>query len=306
MSARALAVALAAAVVTLTSRAAEVLEVSANARAQSAKAGNLMRECRYEEADAIVATALKDANPADRKFMMMTAGMLAEHRNDLPAAIRYYEEAAAGEQVALEALHMLGRARIANRQFAEGHKSLMGYVNTAIELKREFPSENDVAALAVAAAELGQLQDALKTVEVVIKDRQTYGALISDLKEAIVAAQNAPGGVEPGRFWKLAYGGEQPIGLPVDDFWPQPLERKPPQYPEHALKTWKEGYVVLRISLDEEGNVTKARVVESEPGNTFDSAARNAVLKWKFKPHVRNCKPVPGEGIQQINFRMRR
>lgn len=285
-------------------RAAEELEVSGPVRAQAQRAGELMRECRYEEADAIVAAALKDASPADRRFMLLTAGMLAEHRNDLPAAIRLYQEAAAGEKVALEALHMLGRAQIANRQFAEGHKALMGYVNTALKVERRYPTESDLAALAVAAAELGELEEALKIVDVARREPFSYGALTVDLQAALQAARDGKGASPPGTFWKLAYGGEQPIGMPVEDFSMVPVRRTAPLYPRAELRDGIEGHAVLRMRVDDKGNVTDARVVESAPNERFGNAARIAIRKWKFKPRVLKCKAVPSEGLQRIDFRL--
>jgi TonB family protein len=299
------AFALALLLVGFAAQAGDQLRVSPDARRQAEQAGNLMRECRYEEAEAIVAATLKDASPADRRFMLLTAGMLAEHRNDLPAALRHYDEAAAGEQVALEALHMLGRAQVANRQFAEGRKSLTGYIN--YELKRgSVPTQQDFAALAVATSEAGNPEEALKLLETLAQRDRAYDPLIFDLRALLrhALAGNAPTEANP--YWRLAYGGEPRLGAAVTDFEAVPLKRTPPRYPRDALNAGKQGHVAFRVTLDEGGNVTQASVVESEPGDTFVREARNAVLKWKFKPRVRGCRPTKSEAIQTIQFRLAR
>jgi protein TonB len=62
-------------------------------------------------------------------------------------------------------------------------------------------------------------------------------------------------------------------------------------YPEQAKHAAIEGDVVLSIDLDETGHVTAAKVLRG-PGYGLNEAARDAILKWKFKPATKNGAPT--------------
>ena len=61
-------------------------------------------------------------------------------------------------------------------------------------------------------------------------------------------------------------------------------------YPPEAEKAGLQANVVLKLTVDKEGNVTAADVVEPV-GNGFDEAAQAAALKFKFKPATRDGVP---------------
>jgi TonB family protein len=61
-------------------------------------------------------------------------------------------------------------------------------------------------------------------------------------------------------------------------------------YPPEAEKAGVQGNVVLRLTVDKEGNVTEATVAEPA-GHGFDEAAQAAALKFKFKPATRDGVP---------------
>jgi len=64
------------------------------------------------------------------------------------------------------------------------------------------------------------------------------------------------------------------------------------EYPAEAEKAGLQADVLLKLTVDREGNVTKADV--SEPvGNGFDEAAKAAALKFRFKPATRDGVPIP-------------
>jgi protein TonB len=46
----------------------------------------------------------------------------------------------------------------------------------------------------------------------------------------------------------------------------------------------QEGWVLLEFDITEVGTVDNVKVIESEPRRVFDSSARRALLKWKYKP----------------------
>jgi periplasmic protein TonB len=65
-------------------------------------------------------------------------------------------------------------------------------------------------------------------------------------------------------------------------------------YPREAKKQGIEGQVVLLITVEADGTVSMAKVV-SGPGHGLDEAARDAVLRARFKPATKGGKPVATE-----------
>jgi protein TonB len=74
-----------------------------------------------------------------------------------------------------------------------------------------------------------------------------------------------------------------------------------PIYPREAIRGGvQKGRVVVRLNIDEKGNVTEVNIVSSEPRGVFDKAVRNALEGWKFR--------AEGEkyvGEVEINFTLK-
>lgn len=65
-----------------------------------------------------------------------------------------------------------------------------------------------------------------------------------------------------------------------------------PEYPEFARRLGQEGYVLLKVLVDETGRVKKAEVVKSA-GRAFDEAALKAIKKSTFYPAREKGMPIP-------------
>ena len=65
---------------------------------------------------------------------------------------------------------------------------------------------------------------------------------------------------------------------------PTPVKKEAPEYPRGAQARGIEGAVTLGFSVDENGNVVSPHVVDATPPGVFDSAAIQALSKWKFTP----------------------
>lgn len=63
-----------------------------------------------------------------------------------------------------------------------------------------------------------------------------------------------------------------------------PFYKIKPKYPKAALMAGTEGWVMLKIDIDEGGEVSNVRVVDGEQRNLFENEARRAVEKWKYRP----------------------
>lgn len=80
---------------------------------------------------------------------------------------------------------------------------------------------------------------------------------------------------------------------------PAVIKAVPPEYPRAAERREMEGSVVVSIDVDGSGAVTAVSVVSADPAGIFDSAAINAVKRWKFE------SGKPATGIQKkISFQM--
>ena len=57
-----------------------------------------------------------------------------------------------------------------------------------------------------------------------------------------------------------------------------------PIYPRSAQRDGIEGYVILRLKIDENGRVKNVLVVDSEPIGVFERSARDAARRFEFVP----------------------
>jgi len=84
---------------------------------------------------------------------------------------------------------------------------------------------------------------------------------------------------------------------------PAVLYKIDPEYSEEARKAKYSGTVVLYIQVDESGHATNMRVVKGI-GLGLDEKALEAVNKWRFKPGLKDGKPVVVEAHIEVNFRL--
>lgn len=79
-----------------------------------------------------------------------------------------------------------------------------------------------------------------------------------------------------------------------------PLVRVTPQYPRSAQMRGLEGEVHLKFDIMKDGSTGNVRIVSSKPRGVFDTAAKKAVLKWKYRPQIVEGKPTVVKGEQVI------
>lgn len=73
---------------------------------------------------------------------------------------------------------------------------------------------------------------------------------------------------------------------------PRPIRTFPPQYPYIAKRDKIEGRVMLKFVVDTDGLPQETQVEESEPEGVFDEAALKAFSRYRFRPAIKNGKPV--------------
>ena len=77
-----------------------------------------------------------------------------------------------------------------------------------------------------------------------------------------------------------------------------------PQYPDGARREGKEGRVLLRVLVDEEGRSKSVEVNKSSGSVALDRAATEAIKRWRFLPARNGDKPVESWVKVPIDFRL--
>lgn len=96
-------------------------------------------------------------------------------------------------------------------------------------------------------------------------------------------------------------GGIQRIGGGVSR--PEILFDPEPEYSEEARKAKFQGTVTLSIVVLPDGTTSNIRVTKPL-GLGLDEKAIEAVKKWKFRPSMKDGKPVPVYASVEVNFRL--
>jgi TonB family protein len=84
---------------------------------------------------------------------------------------------------------------------------------------------------------------------------------------------------------------------------PTLLFKVEPEYSEEARKAKYQGVVLLYVEVDPAGKAVNMRVLHSL-GLGLDEKAMEAVKKWKFKPGVKDGRPVTVQAQIEVNFRL--
>jgi TonB family protein len=77
-------------------------------------------------------------------------------------------------------------------------------------------------------------------------------------------------------------------------------KRVQPAYPAIAKAASAKGAVQVQITVDENGEVIGARVINGQP--MFNDAALQAAKQWRFKPTEMSGSPVKTQGVLTFNF----
>jgi periplasmic protein TonB len=96
-------------------------------------------------------------------------------------------------------------------------------------------------------------------------------------------------------------GGVYKIGGGVSA--PVPVFKPEPEYSEEARKAKYQGSVTLSIVIMPDGSTSNIRVVRPL-GLGLDEKAIEAVTKWRFRPSLKDGKPVAVTANVEVNFRL--
>jgi len=82
---------------------------------------------------------------------------------------------------------------------------------------------------------------------------------------------------------------------------PEPIVQTQPEYPFEMKRAGVESMVRVGFIVDSRGDVVQPYIV-SATHNGFDRAAIEAILKWKFRPGMKNGRKVNTRVEQPLNF----
>jgi TonB family protein len=135
-------------------------------------------------------------------------------------------------------------------------------------------------------------------------DAKTFGALTLGAGPAQASQAplpQAPTQGSPTAAQSVQVPGAYRIGNGVSP--PVLIESGQPTYTEEARRAHIEGTVMVSMVVMEDGTPSAIRVTRSlEPG--LDQKAVEAVSKWRFRPGLKDDKPVPVMASVQVNFHL--
>jgi TonB family protein len=185
----------------------------------------------------------------------------------------------------------LAQARLAQGKLTEpDNDSALYYLN---QLRTADPKNSAIAQLAGA-------------VQSQILDRANAALGANDMEKAEALAQMA---AEVGGSPDLdAFNGKLRQRIAMSDL-PQVAEKTltrvnklEVQYPTRAMQDNVEGWVELGYTVAANGSVTNVKIVSSQPANIFDAAATRAVSRLRYKPPLRDGKPISVGTMVRIVF----
>lgn len=86
---------------------------------------------------------------------------------------------------------------------------------------------------------------------------------------------------------------------------PVPVSGMPPAYPYRARRLSIEGHVEVRFIVDRKGVVRELSLIEAKPEGVFENAVKNSVPRWRFKPGIKDGKPVETWVQRTIKFKLK-
>jgi TonB family protein len=102
------------------------------------------------------------------------------------------------------------------------------------------------------------------------------------------------------------YGSGQNPGSPVMQITQVSFRHAPPpDYPDAARKDGKEGRVLLRVLVDEEGKSKLVEISVSSGSRLLDQAAAEAIKRWRFSPARYGNAPTASWVKIPVDFRLK-
>ncbi|HEX2227027.1 MAG TPA: energy transducer TonB [Candidatus Binatia bacterium] len=123
-------------------------------------------------------------------------------------------------------------------------------------------------------------------------------------REAAAAAWGAAGGSEPFSTGAGAESGQGSSGNGVVVTQARYRDTPKPKYPESARREGREGRVLLRVLVDDQGRSKQVEINSSSGSDVLDRAAAETIVRWRFHPARYGDQPVESWLRIPIEFRL--
>lgn len=132
--------------------------------------------------------------------------------------------------------------------------------------------------------------------------------VVADPAPASTTAPSLPEFTDPGPELAISAPAADPAQPPGEAALLLQYERAPaPAYPRAALLDGATGTVLLRVVVGTDGKPSAVTIHRSSGDRRLDEAARRQVLRgWRFRPAMRDGRPVEAIGIVPIDFVLER
>ena len=184
-------------------------------------------------------------------------------------------------------------------------------VSAVTDAPAETPIVNTVAANTTPANTTPVvMQPVVETKQQPIRDREVK-PVVNKPAETIIAKndkpiviQSAPTKEEPKPTSPANNTAASTDGSPLDvgSLIPYATKQAQPTYPPAAKTMRATGVVKVEFTVDEKGEVSE--VHKASGPSMLQSAAKDAIRKWRFKPFTRDGQPVRANGFVSFNFNL--
>ena len=83
-----------------------------------------------------------------------------------------------------------------------------------------------------------------------------------------------------------------------------PISQEYPPYPDEAKKKQLEDQVIVRYVIGKNGRVTDVQILDHAREPVFDKVTVEAIKQWRFRPMIKDGKPVEVVHDLAVNFQL--
>jgi TonB family protein len=178
------------------------------------------------------------------------------------------------------------------------------YANDLVEMVEECDTASIDAAAAVAMARRTQLEGRVMAILNPDVNRNGRTRLATAVAVALVVGMAPLAALRAGAADTTVTPSapQDPVRVGSGIREPIKIKHVAPKYPQEALDSRVEGIVVLEARINEDGDVTDARVLR--PVALLSDAALEAVRQWRYMPTELNGQRVPVIITVTVSFRL--